>query len=115
MKYSDVYHISVAYLLTLDDITRKHFSDVFDIDDDCIKHDALKDHWQTSTTLKVTRLAYNLWNGCTDDGDEYTDSEGYTEPLPSEMYSVDNIFCCSYARYFFEAVKLRFPEYVDGE
>lgn len=26
-------------------------------------------------------------------------------------YSVSDLFCCGYARYFWEAVKIRYPEY----
>lgn len=112
MNNSDCYHISVAYLLTLDEITRRHFNDLFSVQEDCIKRDGLHAEWQTSTTMKVTRLAFNLWNGCCDDGAEYTDNEGYKVPLPSAMYSVGEVFSCSYAPYFYEAIKLRYPEYV---
>ncbi|MDE7061360.1 MAG: hypothetical protein K2O71_07180, partial [Lachnospiraceae bacterium] len=29
----------------------------------------------------------------------------------SQCYSVENLFCSSYARYFWEAIKIRYPEY----
>lgn len=108
MKQSDVYRISLAYLLTLDTVTRKHITDCFDFNDGVIKIDALEKSWQTSTSLKTTRLAFNLWNGCCDDGEEYTDTEGYKVPLPSNKYAVDQIFSSSLAEYYWQAVKLRF-------
>lgn len=108
LKNSDVYHISLAYLLTLDTTCRKHINDCFDFNDGVIKIDALKKSWQTSTSLKTTRLAFNLWNGCTDDGEEYTDKDGYTVPLPSAKYAVDEIFSSALAEYYWQAVKLRF-------
>lgn len=111
MKKSDVYHMAVAYLLALDTVTRQHISDIFDYDEDCIKPDALEKPWQTGTSRKTTRLAFNLWNGCCYDGETYTDSEGYTADLPSGNYSVADIFSCSYAPYYWQAIKIRFPEY----
>lgn len=113
MQQSDVYHMSMAYLLSLDTVTRQHVSDIFDYDEDCIRTDALQEPWQTGTSQKTTRLAFNLWNGCCSDGDTYTDSEGYTADLPSGEYSVVDIFSCSYAAYYWEAVKIRFPEYTN--
>ena len=111
MQQSDVYHLSVAYLLALDTVTRQHVSDVFSFEEDCIKPDALSQPWQTSTSRKTTRLAFNLWNGYCSDGKTYTDSEGYTADLPSGNYSVADIFSCSYAPYYWQALQIRFPEY----
>lgn len=111
MQQSDVYHLSMAYLLSLDTVTRQHVSEIFDYEKDCIKLSALQEPWQTDTSRKTTRLAFNLWNGCCSDGETYTDSEGYTADLPSSNYSVSDIFSCSYAAYYWEAVKIRFPEY----
>lgn len=111
MQQSDVYHMAVAYLLALDTVTRNHVNDIFDFSENCIRTDALSKPWQTGTSRKTTRLAFNLWNGCCSDGDTYTDSEGYTADLPSGEYSVVDIFSCSYAAYYWEAVKIRFPEY----
>lgn len=111
MQQSDVYHMAVAYLLALDTVTRQHVSDIFDFEEDCIKLDALSKPWQTGTSCKTTRLAFNLWNGCCTNGDTYTDEEGYTEDLPSREYGVDAIFSCEYAPYYWQAIKIRFPEY----
>lgn len=113
MQQSDVYHMAVAYLLALDTVTRQHVSDIFDFDEDCIKLDALQKPWQTGTSRKTTRLAFNLWNGYCTDGQTYTDEEGYTADLPSGNYSVADIFSCSYAPYYWEAIKIRFPEYTN--
>lgn len=110
MKYSDVYHKSIAYLLALDTVTRKHINDIFDFKEDCIKPESLKKPWQTSTSRKTTRFAFNLWNGCCSDGETYTDEDGYTRDLPSRHFAVDDIFCCQYAPYYWQALRIRFPE-----
>lgn len=113
MCSNDCYHQSLAYLLTLDDVCREHIDDCFDFDRDLIKIEALAQPWQTGTSTKTTRLAYNLWNGCYDDGEKYTDKDGYTVPLPSQYYTVDKIFCCSHAPYYWQAIRLRYPEYAE--
>lgn len=101
MPQSDCYHISFAYLVSLDSILKKHIQDIFDFEDDCIKHDGLSAEWQTGTSHKTTRLAFNLWNGCYFDGEEpNTTCKGY---------SVDEIFsCCEYAEFYWIAIKIRF-------
>lgn len=111
MQHSDVYHISLAYLLTLDTVCREHLDSLFDFDGDGIKRSALHEGWQTGTSKKTTRLAFNLWNGCCTDGETYTDEDGYTADLPSGNYSVADIFSCDYAPYYWQAIKIRFPEY----
>lgn len=111
MQQSDVYHMSMAYLLALDTVTRQHVSEIFDFERDCIRTDALQEPWQTGTSRKTTRLAFNLWNDCCSDGQTYTDEEGYTADLPSGNYSVSDIFSCGYAPFYWEAIKLRYPEY----
>lgn len=113
MQHSDVYHISLAYLLTLDSVCREHLDSLFDFDGDGIKRSALHEGWQTGTSKKTTRLAFNLWNGCHDDGEKYKCKDGYETDLPSRYYAVDEIFACSLAPYYWEAIKLRYPEYAD--
>lgn len=109
MKYVDCYHRSLAYLLALDIVLRKHIEAVYDFEEDIIKIDALSKGWQTGTSLKTTRLAFNLWNGCCNDGEEYIDNDGYKVPLPSSYYSPEQIFNCSdYAPYYWQAIQIRF-------
>lgn len=113
MKNTDCYHQAVAYLFALDTVCRQHLDDLFDFDENLIKRDGLHNGWQTGTSTKTTRLAFNLWNGCSSDGDTYLDEDGYKSDLPSSAYSVAEIFCCSYAPYYYEAIKIRYPEYAN--
>lgn len=109
MEYQDSYHNSMAYLLALDPVLRSNAEAVFDFQEDGIKHEGLNKGFQTDTSKKTTRLAFNLWNGCTSDGDTYTDKEGYEEDLPSSYYSPDQIFSnANYATYYFQAIQIRF-------
>ena len=54
--------------------------------------------WQTSGTVKVCNLAFNLWNGFAEEGRE-------------RFCTPEELFCCGYAPYFMEGTKLRYPEY----
>lgn len=95
-KREDSYHKAVFYTLGISPDTRCHIHDVFDFDNDRIKLEGLNEGWQTSGSLKTTLFAFNMWNGYAD------------ESLPSTPY---DLFCCDSAPYFFEAVKLKYPEY----
>lgn len=97
MKKQDCYHKAVAYLFTLDTVCREHIDDLFDYKGDAVFTDAFRHGWQTGTSMKTTRLAFNLWVSYIDEEAKYS--------------GVDAIFCCGYAPYYVEAIKLRFPEY----
>lgn len=70
-KRQDSYFESLAYLCGLTAETRDHFSNIFDWSDWSIRPEAAEAGWQTGTSLRVTRLAFNLWNGCGSDGREW--------------------------------------------
>lgn len=101
----DVYAQALLYTLGICADTRAHFDDLFDMEEHGIKPDGLLHGWQTGTTRKATRLAFNLWNGCTYDSAEEADMCKH-----SPFYAVDEIFCCGYQPYFMQAIRLRFPE-----
>ena len=115
MKYLDEYHKAAAYLLSLDVVCREHIADLFDFDEDVIRPDGLEKDWQTGTSRKTSRLLFNLWNGHCSDGQKGKDEDGYEVELPSENYAVDNIFNCSYAPYYCEAIRIRFPIFFEAD
>lgn len=99
MSRIDPYHQAVAYLIALADLPA---NDVFDFKEDGIKIEGLQASWQTSSSLKATRLMFNLWNGCTRD-------TAVPEADVSAHYAVDEIFSnAEYAPFFYEAIKIRF-------
>lgn len=97
----DCYHLSFLYLIGLTAETRQHFSSIYACDG--INLDVLSAGWQTSTTYKITRLAFNLFNDC------HTDD--WTTETNTAAYTVSEIFATPYAPYLMEAVKLRYPSY----
>ena len=106
MKTKDCYHGAAAYLLSLDPVIQDHINSVFDFSEDVIKPAALSAGWQTGTSMKTTRLLFNLWNSYMYDSEEDFDND-----IVSKKYSIDEVFCCSYAPYYWQAIQLRYPEY----
>ena len=108
MKYLDEYHRAAAYILSLDRVCREHTEDIFDLQEDVIKPEALCKAWQTSTSRKSCRLLFNLWNGYNSEG------EPLEEETPSGYYTPEHIFSCSYAPYYWQAIQLRYPDYTEA-
>lgn len=104
---TDVYYKSLIYTLSVCETTREHFSEIFDLYNGEVNLNSIQKAWQTSTSLKVTRMALNLWNHSIV-YDSETDIEN--EQISSH-YAPSEIFCCSYAPYFWEGIKIRYPEY----
>ena len=96
----DEYHQAAAYLFSLDNVCREHYKDLFDFEGDRIKPGGIAEEWQTSTSLKTSRLMFNLWNG-------------YTTEEESKDYTPESLFACSYAPYYWQAIKLRYPCYAE--
>ena len=97
-RKNDCYHQSFFYVMGIAPETRANIRQMFDFKQDCIKPEGMHGGWQTSGTGRVCRLAFNLWNG-------------YTEPEHSNAYSPEDLFCCEFAPYFMEGIKVRYPEY----
>lgn len=103
---TDVYYKSLIYTLGICETTREHFREIFDIKNGEININSINATWQTGTSAKVTRMAFSLLNRCMyDSEDELEKGE------KSSFYNPSEIFCCSYAPYFYEGVKIRYPEY----
>ena len=105
---ADPYYRALVYLLGMTEETRANFSRCFDGEARMIRPAALGEGLQTGGTARIVRMAFNLWNGWC-----YESEEDAQEGRMSEAFTPDNLFCCEFAPYFYEAVKLRYPEYTD--
>ena len=103
---TDVYYRSLVYVLGICPVTREHFNDIFNLRKGEINIDSLHSAYQTSTSAKTTRMAFSLWNRCLFDSTEDIENDKY-----SPYYNPSEIFCCSYAPYFYEGIKIRYPEF----
>ena len=97
-KIKDSYHQAFFYCAGISDTTRLNINRMFSFEEDCIKPEALHDGWQTGGSIRLSRLAFNLWNG-------YTEEQYERFSTPYEMFD------CSYAPYFLDAIRLKYPEY----
>ena len=111
MPYSDIERKALAYLFALDTVCFEHIRDLYNFSDNRIMLSGLDKGWQTGTSTRTTRLAFNLYNSYCSDGETYIGSDGIEDNLPSACYSPAYLFCCEYAKYYAEALKIRFPEW----
>lgn len=107
-RYQDCYHQALIYTLGISRDTREHFSQIYNIKTGSIMPKCLSEGWQTSGSVRVVRLAFNLYTDVTPSINNYKRKDEQIEEC--QLYSVSDIFCCSYALYFWEAIKLRYPD-----
>ena len=108
-RYGDVYHAALVYCLGIDEDTRKNVNSIYDFKTGCVKTECLYEGWQTSGSVKVVRMAFNLYCNGTPSVDDYENAEEQLEEC--RKYTVEDLFYCSYAPYFWQAIQIRYPEY----
>ncbi len=109
-RFQDAYHKALIYCLGIDADTRRNINRIYDFKKGLVKTECLHDGWQTSGSLKVVRLAFNLYCNGTPSVYDYEDAE--EQLMECQCYTVKDLFYCEYARYFLEAVKIRYAENV---
>ena len=92
------YHRAFFYVMGIAPETRANIRQMFDFKDDLIIPEGMHGGWQTSGTVKVCYLAFNLWNNYVEEGRE-------------KSFTPEDLFCCEFAPYFMEGIKVRYPEY----
>lgn len=100
--------LAMIYTLGICDLTRAAFTQFLDQRTQQINPMVLFAGWQTSASVKVTRLAINLYTGFAQTVNRDNSEEGYNFGEYSPDYTVEEIFDCPYAVYFLESVKLRY-------
>lgn len=99
---SDPFRKSLFYALGITKETRSNIEQLYSYSEGRIDFEGLNAAWQTGTTIKICRLAFNLYNGLHGEHDEREQASNYT-PY--------GLFDCSLMEYMFEAVKIRYEEY----
>lgn len=108
-RYQDIFHKALVYSLGIDQETRKHICEIYNFNTGCVDTRCLCAGWQTSQSRKAVRLAFDLY--CNGTPSIYDYECGQDQIMEAESYAASKLFCCSYAPYFWEAVKIRYPEY----
>lgn len=107
-RRQDVYHKALIYCLGISGDTRQNVERIYDFNKDSIKTECLGEGWITSGSARVVRMAFNLF--CNGTPSAYS-LEGEEKVKECQRYTVEDLFCCEYAVYFLEAIKVRYPEY----
>jgi len=105
---TDCYLKALIYTIGICPDTRKRWNSIYNEKSRTIDPGQLFQPWQTSGSEKVTRLAFNLFNDGTPTAYDNNEKQDFNE---CQNYSVSDIFCCEYAPFFVQAVKIRYPEY----
>ncbi|MDD3369638.1 MAG: DUF6075 family protein [Lachnospiraceae bacterium] len=108
-RYQDGYHKALVYCIGISEDTRCNAERIYDFKTGCVKTQCLTEGWQTSGSVRIIRMAYNLYCNGTPSVNDYDDTEEQLQECKN--YTVEDLFCCGYAKYFWEAVKIRYPEY----
>lgn len=109
VRYQDEYHKALCYCLGICDDTRKHIDRIYDFKTGMVKPECLHDGWQTSGSVRVVRMAFNLYCNGTPSVDE--DMEIEEQIQECKQYTAEELFCCAYAPFFWQAIQIRYPEY----
>lgn len=106
----DVYHRALIYCLGINRETREHINRLYDFERNCLKLESINEGWQTSGSLRVTRLAFNLYNDGTPTMYLY-ENDADMQIRECCRYSVSDIFCdTEHTPYFIQAIELRYPK-----
>jgi len=61
VRYQDVYHKALCYCLGICDDTRRNVYRIYDFKTGYVKTECLYEGWQTSGSVRVVRMAFNLY------------------------------------------------------
>ena len=61
VRYQDVYHKALCYCLGISDDTRRNVYRIYDFKTGCVITECLHEGWQTSGSVRVVRMAFNLY------------------------------------------------------
>ena len=75
MGKTDVYYRAIVYTLGICETTRDNFNKIFNLRTGEINIDSINGAYQTSTSMKVTRMAFSLWNRCNYDSEKDIENE----------------------------------------
>jgi len=108
--YNDRERRALIYVLSLTANCRKNFKDCFE--GYYIKVDALNHPWVTSDDARAIRFGFGLFSDNLPTVDACSSNRRLRE---ERRYNAADLFCCRLVPFFYEAVKIRYPEYFNEE
>lgn len=109
VRQADVYHNALCYCLGINSDTRRNIDRIYDFATGSVKTECLREGWQTSGSMRVVRMAFGLYCNHTPSVYDYEAPEEQLDEC--RRYTAEDLFCGSYAPYFWQAVQIRYPEY----
>ena len=109
-RKQDVYHQALCYCLGINKDTRDHIGEIYDFKTGYVNQDCLHEEWQTSESQRVVRMAFNLY--CNGIPGVYDIEDPEEQLKECHCYTVEDLFRCAYAPFFWQAIQIRYPEYV---
>lgn len=109
-KTNEVYHVALFYTLGLSDDCQNNINSLYDFNTGCVKQIRGERYgWITGTSVRLIRLAYNLYNGGAITAHEIENAEEKCRELknylPTEIFGyLDS----DMKEYCFEAIRIRF-------
>ena len=86
-RHQDVYHKALVYCLGIDRDTRENVNKIYNFKTGCVKTECLQEGWQTSGSLRIVRMAFNLYcNGTPSVGD-------YEAVEDQRFFNISDTFC----------------------
>lgn len=74
-RYKDVYHIALVYCLGISETTRQNVEEIYNFKTGSIITECLQRGWQTSGSIRIVRLAFNLYCNGTPSVDDMKSAE----------------------------------------
>ncbi len=109
IRYQDEYHKALCYCLGISEVTRRNVYRIYNFKTGNVKTECLYEGWQTGGSAKVVRMAYNLY--CNGMPSIFSCGDEENQVDECRRYTVEELFCCAYAPFFWQAVQIRYPEY----
>ena len=107
-RWQDERHKALVYCLGLSADTRARSKQIYDFESGAVRTECLHEAWQTGESERIIRMAFSLYCNGTPSVYDYEDGEGQLKEC--QNYTAEYLFCCGLAAFFWEAVKLRYPE-----
>ncbi len=96
VRVKDRWHKALIYALGITDDCRRHFNEIYNLEDDRIISSSLHAGWVTGTDARAMRLAFNLF------------TDGVPEEGEEKRYTATYLFDNGCVKYFLQAIALRF-------
>jgi len=107
---NDPYRLSLFYLLGSCETIRQNFKTIYNPEKKIVDVESVFCGWQTGTTVRLTRLALNLYNGWY--GYDYETKKQIED---ADLYTPYELFCHELAEYALIAVAIRYERYTGLE